>query len=537
MALYHFSVKTISRSAGRSAVACAAYRSGEKLVCEKYGKEQDYTNKTGVEFSNIYAPENTNEKLLDRNNLWNEVEKVENRKDALLAREFEIAFPSELNADQRKKLLSELCDSLVKKHGVIVDAAIHAPHVDGGSDERNYHAHIMFTTRAVNENGNFESKKYRDFSRDDGTKTISQWREDFANLTNDHLAQAGYTVTVDHRSYEEQGNGLEATKHEGSEATFLRRNGINTEVSLSNDLIKERNTERLQAPELIKGLEQEIIVIEKGLSDLKNEHAQAKAKDSENQKEKELNKDRDRFSHYQNTYQKFANKYFTTRNDYDYKINSLDLERLESKVDKWLSKNDLRVWLGEVYQGEGYQNKVDKIPQYFHDLNKNRVESQRLITNKEIELKAICVEYNIPLVIRELRKSAKVLEDRGEELPPSADEMNSKPTSFLDRAKGLFKSNNIEVHDIKNVDEVEELIAPTVKLAQQDFVNARNDESKIQFIKDLDKQRAEDEKNRLARETEYKQEFAARLERDREAQKNYSPSQPSQKSDKNDFEM
>ena len=92
MAIYHFSVKTISRSAGRSAVACSAYRSGEKLIDERQGKEQDYTkNRRGI--YKIYAPENTNPELLDRNQLWNTVEKVERRKDANLAREFEIAFP------------------------------------------------------------------------------------------------------------------------------------------------------------------------------------------------------------------------------------------------------------------------------------------------------------------------------------------------------------------------------------------------------------------------------------------------------------
>ena len=94
MAIYHFSVKAISRSAGRSVVAAAAYRSGEKLICDYYGKEQDYTKKSGVEHTQIYAPENTNPNLLDRQKLWNKVEQVERRKDALLAREFEIAFPS-----------------------------------------------------------------------------------------------------------------------------------------------------------------------------------------------------------------------------------------------------------------------------------------------------------------------------------------------------------------------------------------------------------------------------------------------------------
>lgn len=102
-------------------------------------------------------------------------------------------------------MLDELCQNLVKKHGVIVDAAIHAPHTDGGSDERNYHAHIMFTTRAIDpQTGNFSAKKYRDFSRDSGTKTVCHWRESFADLTNQHLEKAGYDVRVDHRSYKDQ---------------------------------------------------------------------------------------------------------------------------------------------------------------------------------------------------------------------------------------------------------------------------------------------------------------------------------------------
>ena len=264
MAIYHFSVKTISRSDGRSAVAAAAYRAAEKLTCDYYGKEQDYTKKSGVEHTQIYAPENTQEELLDRQTLWNTVEKSERRKDALLGREFEIAFPSELNAQQRQAMLDELCHDLVKKHGVIVDAAIHAPHIDGGSDERNYHAHIMFTTRAIDpENGGFSAKKYRDFSRDNGTETVSNWREHFAMLTNDHLAKAGYDVRVDHRSYKDQENGLEATIHEGYEVTQLRRNGIKTEISVSNDLIKQRNAEKIESQKLLKDLDQEILATEK----------------------------------------------------------------------------------------------------------------------------------------------------------------------------------------------------------------------------------------------------------------------------------
>ena len=276
MAIYHFSVKTISRGNGRSAVACAAYRSGEKLVCDFYGKEQDYTKKTGVEFTEIYAPKNTNTELLNRQTLWNQVEKAERRKDALLAREFEIAFPGELNAEQRKNMLNELCQNLVKKYGVIVDAAIHAPHTDSGSDERNYHAHIMFTTRSINEHGDFSAKKYRDFSRDNGTETVSHWRESFAELCNQHLEKNGFDERVDHRSYEDQVCDLQATQHEGPQTTYLRRRGKFTEISLKNDEIKRRNLEIKKIIAIDENIKISEDLVQRVQSELQFQHSEIK---------------------------------------------------------------------------------------------------------------------------------------------------------------------------------------------------------------------------------------------------------------------
>ena len=276
MAIYHFSVKTISRSEGRSAVACSAYRSGEKLVCDFYGKEQDYTKKTGVEFTEIYAPENTNTELTNRQKLWNEVEKSERRKDALLAREFEIAFPRELNAEQRKNMLNELCQNLVNKYGVLVDAAIHAPHTDRGSDERNHHAHIMFTTRSINEHGDFSAKKYRDFSRDNGTETVSHWRESFAELCNQHLEKNGFDERVDHRSYEDQVCDLQATQHEGPQTTYLRRRGIFTEISLKNDEIKLRNLEIKKIIAIDENIKISEDLVQRVQSELQFQHSEIK---------------------------------------------------------------------------------------------------------------------------------------------------------------------------------------------------------------------------------------------------------------------
>ena len=273
MAIYHFSIKNIGRSNGRSAVAAAAYRSGEKLVDSVYGKEQDYTKKTGIEYKNIYVPSHANENLLDRQTLWNEVEKSELKKNgdlkttARLAKEFEIAFPHEVDADTRKRMLDELAQTLVKNHNVIVDAVIHAPHTKSGSDERNYHAHIMFTTRSINEQGEL-GKKAREFN-DDGKNLTLAYRELWANMVNQELEQIGTQERVSHLSYSDLKYDLEPTVHEGSKITQLRRQGIDTEISLKNDAIKARNAEKLEHEQIIKGLDQEIITTNSVITDLK----------------------------------------------------------------------------------------------------------------------------------------------------------------------------------------------------------------------------------------------------------------------------
>ncbi|MDI9722225.1 MobQ family relaxase, partial [Acinetobacter junii] len=419
MAIYHFSVKAISRSDGRSAVACAAYRSAEKLVCDYYGKEQDYTKKTGVEFTNIYAPENTKKELLDRQKLWNAVEKVENRKNSLLAREFEIAFPSELNAEQRKTLLDELCQELVKKHGVIVDAAIHAPHIEGGSDDRNYHAHIMFTTRSISKTGDFEAKKFRDFSRDNGTETVKAWRETFADLVNVQLEAIGSKERVSHLSYEELGNGLEATQHEGYEVTQLRRMGIDTEISLANDAIRQRNAEKTVNEQAITGLDQEITVSERLICDLREEKSEYDRKQAEAQKaatiaaqrkiehdrEQAKQLDRDKFLQLQDRYKNFADSYFITINNKNQVLNDISEQLERSK--KWLSKQrDVYEREGIFYHAMTHDMISINTPNYWLSsvqFNQKKKEIERQYQTQIIELIS---DSNIETVVRDLRETA-----------------------------------------------------------------------------------------------------------------------------------
>ena len=344
MAIYHFSVKPISRSSGRSAVAAAAYRSAENLIDERYGKNQDYTKKTGVELSQIYAPNYTHSKLLDRNELWNEVEKTEKRKDALLAREFEIAFPSELNAQQRKNMLDDLCNKIVKKYGAIVDASIHAPHIEGGSDERNYHAHIMLTTRAINKkSGTFEAKKYRDFNKEMGSNTVKIWRKDFADIVNHQLEKIGCEERVSHLSYKDLKNDLEPTAHEGPKVTELRRRGIDTEISLKNDVIKSRNIELKQLKHLINELDTEITVSNNLKSTLQSEKIQ---------EEEQLQNDINRFYVLQNQYIEFANQHSVLFAEKQNAIENIQDRRKKSKEFERKNGSDVfhrpNFWIGET---------------------------------------------------------------------------------------------------------------------------------------------------------------------------------------------
>lgn len=445
MPIYHLSVKAISRSDGRSAVACAAYRSGEKLLDEKYERTQDYTKKTGVEFTNIYAPPNTKPELLDRQTLWNTVEKVERRKDAVLAREFEIAFPSELNAEQRKQLLDELCQKLVEKYNVVVDAAIHAPHTESGSDARNYHAHIMFTTRAINENGEFSAKKYRDFSRDNGTQTVCDWREDFADLCNKHLELAGFDERVDHRSYADQDKCyLEPTMHEGPAVTAMRRRGIDTEISLNNDEIKLRNADAIERHEqIIKGLDQEIIVpqyINDQLNELENELRLTEAEEHEllaglaslDQEEEQLQTQQaqaidhayDQFLELQYEYEIYARNYYYFENIKNKAIADKQLER--DKSVRYMQKNGYEN--DNLFISAVYANFVEK-PSWF--VSESDMSAFKHLQHKTFKESAKDDLQQIARIYSELERHSKVLNDHDIELPTATVE---KPSMF-----GLIK--------------------------------------------------------------------------------------------------
>lgn len=246
MAIYHLSVKPVQRSKGRIATAAAAYRAGVCLKDERTGEIHDYTRKQGVEHTELIFPVGVN---MNREDLWNAAEKSEKRKDGTPAREYEVALPSELNADERQELAREFGKMLVQKYGSAVDIAIHAPSKNG--DQRNHHAHILATTRCF-ENGALSKKTDFDLSDRDRKKKglesrrseLETIRAEWAELVNQALENANFQERVTHKSHAARGLEVKPTCHLGPAATAMERRGIQTE---RGDLNRIKGDQGLQA--------------------------------------------------------------------------------------------------------------------------------------------------------------------------------------------------------------------------------------------------------------------------------------------------
>lgn len=270
VAIYHLSMKAISRSRGRSAVAASAYRSASKLTNERDGITHDYTNKNGVEHAEIILPEGVDaEWARDRSVLWNAAEFCEKRKDARVAREFEIALPHELTADQRLEATRIFAHELADRYGTAIDFAIHAPQDD--SDIRNHHAHIMMTTRQVRGDGladkNLLERENKWLLSADQPTTDMQLRDlrmRWEGIANESLARAGHDIRIDHRSHLERGLEIAPTEHMGVHATQMERRGLVVSRSRLDEDTARRNSELIrEKPEQVL----EIITGEKSVFD------------------------------------------------------------------------------------------------------------------------------------------------------------------------------------------------------------------------------------------------------------------------------
>jgi hypothetical protein len=237
---YHCSVKPVSRSVGRSAVAAAAYRLGACLHDERLGETYDYTRRSGVLASFTVARASAPDWVYDPEALWNGAEAAETRINSQVAREYELALPSAVSADEREGIARTFAQHLVDRYGVAVTVAIHEPSHFG--DDRNFHAHILSTTRAVGADGFGKKTRVLD-DRKTGPQEVLHLREYAADVINAALDRAGVDERVDARSFEARGIDREPTEHLGPTASEMERQGKASDKGDRNREVTEANRE------------------------------------------------------------------------------------------------------------------------------------------------------------------------------------------------------------------------------------------------------------------------------------------------------
>ena len=294
MALFHFTVDQMKRSEGQSAIASAAYRSGERLYSEYYGEYSDYTRKGGVICSDILLPSHAPPEFADRQTLWNAVEQVERGKKAQLAYSFEIALQNEFTIEENIALARQfLLDNFVSR-GMTVDVAFHEKEIEDGGIP-NPHFHFLCPMRPMNPDGTWGFKQHRVYRLDeDGNRirdqngkflfdavpttdwgspeTLEHWRKAWADVCNAKFEEKGFDVRIDHRSYLRQGVDLLPTVHEGATVRAMEKKGIRTEKGEFNRWIKATNA-------VIRDIRKKIALLSDWIKEIKAELAKPQTPD------------------------------------------------------------------------------------------------------------------------------------------------------------------------------------------------------------------------------------------------------------------
>lgn len=255
MAVYFINLRTFGRSGGSSAPGAAAYRAGERIRDDRTGRIHDHTDRRDVMYKEILVPrqfaDSDMEWAKNRELLWNAAEEAETRKNARVAREYLVALPVELTALQRTALARGFSQDLSDRYRFAVDLTIHAPRDYPGSDPRNFHAHLLATTREVTTSGlsNKTTLEMNDAARrqvglDPSITEFFHIRERWATATNEALAQAHVAVRVDHRSLEAQGIDREPRLHIPKIAFEMERQGYRSVVA---ERLREQYESRARA--------------------------------------------------------------------------------------------------------------------------------------------------------------------------------------------------------------------------------------------------------------------------------------------------
>jgi len=303
MAIYHLEAKVISRGAGRSAVAAAAYMSCSQILNDYDGVQHDYTRKQGLVWQQIFLPEYAPAEWSDRGTLWNAVEENEKTKDSRLAREFVVALPIEMGKGEWQDLLTEFIQENFVSDGMCADVCVH------DTDGHNPHAHIMVTVRPLAENGQWQYKTEKEYlcvrdgeemgftgaefkqvkregwekqyqykvgrkkeymapsaaeaagyervsktpkstrfgrqnpiaARWNSDEQLVLWRSAWADVTNRYLERVGAEVRIDHRSHADRGILEQPTIHEGVTARAMEQQGFIADRCELNRQIKADN--------------------------------------------------------------------------------------------------------------------------------------------------------------------------------------------------------------------------------------------------------------------------------------------------------
>jgi ATP-dependent exoDNAse (exonuclease V) alpha subunit len=254
MAVYFLNMKTFGRAGGSSAASAAAYRAGERIRDERTGRIYDHSERLDVLHKEIVLPSQFSDEDMawarDRSNLWNSAESAETRKNARVAREYLIALPVELSPPQRLELVRGFSQELSDRYGFAVDFAVHAPRDFPGSDPRNFHAHLLATTREVKLEG-LAAKTTLEMRDGDRRKLglppvineLLHVRQRWAAVTNEALQQSHIAARIDHRSLEAQGIDREPRPHIPRAAFEMERHGYRSAVA---DRMRQEFEERVQ---------------------------------------------------------------------------------------------------------------------------------------------------------------------------------------------------------------------------------------------------------------------------------------------------
>ena len=252
----HLSFQNISSGNGRSAIASASYRSGEKLFSEKEDRNYFYSRDIKPE-TFILVPNNAPEWARDRERLWNEVESVENKANSRYAKEFNVALPIELSDDEQRELLTKYVQENFVESGMVADVAIHRDH------KGNPHAHVMLTNRPFNPDGTWGVKSKKEYILDengnkmytgtsrypksrkvlttdwDKKEKINEWRANWAKSVNRVLEEKNLPDRISEKTLEEQGIKEEPTKHEGRSRYADERRKNNEQIRRRREARKD----------------------------------------------------------------------------------------------------------------------------------------------------------------------------------------------------------------------------------------------------------------------------------------------------------